>query len=112
MEWGGIIIYHFPPNIPHQVKLQINWNYSKLHSFYQVEGQATEILESKLGLKLELEKIEKQVKSEVPAPVIQNNSEELAKVSLFLFSADRPFYRVSKKTPLMDKLITSLWVRP
>ena len=105
MEWGGIIIYHFPP---HQVKLQINWNYSKLHSFYQVEGQATEILESKLGLKLELEKIEKQVKSEVPAPVIQNNSEELAKVSLFLFSADRPFYRVSKKTPLMDKLITSL----
>ena len=46
-----------------------------------VEGQATEILESKLGLKSELETLRKKIEEEKPKIVVEDNSEELAKLN-------------------------------
>ena len=49
----------------------------------QVESQATEILESKLGLKMELENLQKQFDDEKvkdPQVIVEDNSEELKKV--------------------------------
>ena len=49
----------------------------------QVESQATEILESKLGLKMELENLQKQFDDEKvkdPQVIVEDNSEELEKV--------------------------------
>ena len=46
-----------------------------------VEGQATEILESKLGLKMELETLRKKIEEEKPTVVVEDNSEELAKLN-------------------------------
>ena len=46
-----------------------------------VEGQATEILESKLGLKMELETLQKKIEEEKPTVVVEDNSEELAKLN-------------------------------
>ena len=46
-----------------------------------VEGQATEILESKLGLKMELEALQKKIEEEKPTVVVEDNSEELAKLN-------------------------------
>ena len=50
-----------------------------LFRFIQVEGQATEILESKLGLKKELETLQMKV-GEKSSTTVVDNSEELAKV--------------------------------
>ena len=53
----------------------------------EVEGQATDILQSKLGLKMELENLQKKALEEKPVPIIEDNSLELAKVGLhFTFS--------------------------
>ena len=47
-----------------------------------VEGQATEILDSKLGLKMELDNLQKKIEEEKPtAIVVEDNSEELAKLN-------------------------------
>ena len=51
----------------------------------EVEGQATDILQSKLGLKMELENLQKKALEEKPVPIIEDNSLELAKVGLHIF---------------------------
>ena len=52
-----------------------------------MEGQATEILESKLGLKKELESLQRKVVDEKPTVVVEDNTQELAKVQIF-FNAE------------------------
>merc|ERR1711953_1131364 len=46
-----------------------------------VEGQATDILQSKLGLKMELENLQKKALEEKPVPIIEDNSMEMEKLS-------------------------------
>ena len=52
---------------------------------FQVEGQATDILQSKLGLKMELENLQKKAMEEKPVIISEDNSLELAKVGLRIF---------------------------
>ena len=48
--------------------------------FLKVEGQATDILQSKLGLKMELENLQKKAMDEAPLVIKQDNSMEMEKV--------------------------------
>ena len=47
-----------------------------------MEGQATDILQSKLGLKMELENLQKKAMEEKPVIISEDNSLELAKVDM------------------------------
>ena len=47
---------------------------------FQVEGQATDILQSKLGLKMELENLQKKAMDETPLVIKEDNSMEMEKV--------------------------------
>ena len=47
-----------------------------------MEGQATDILQSKLGLKMELENLQKKAMEEKPVIITEDNSLELAKVDM------------------------------
>ena len=47
-----------------------------------MEGQATDILQSKLGLKMELENLQKKAMEEKPVIISDDNSLELAKVDM------------------------------
>ena len=46
----------------------------------KVEGQATDILQSKLGLKMELENLQKKAMDEAPLVIKQDNSMGMEKV--------------------------------
>ena len=46
----------------------------------KVEGQATDILQSKLGLKMELENLQKKAMDQTPLVVKEDNSMEMEKV--------------------------------
>ena len=64
----------------------------KVAIFLQVESQATEILESKLGLKMELEKLQKSFDDEKvkePQVVVEDNSEELDKVKQSFYQSPK-----------------------
>ena len=50
-----------------------------------MEGQATEILESKLGLKKELESLQRKMADEKPTVVVEDNTQELAKVQILFY---------------------------
>ena len=50
-----------------------------------MEGQATEILESKLGLKKELESLQRKMTDEKPTVVVEDNTQELAKVQILFY---------------------------
>ena len=47
---------------------------------FKVEGQATDILQSKLGLKMELENLQKKALDERPLVITEDNSMEMEKV--------------------------------
>ena len=47
---------------------------------FKVEGQATDILQSKLGLKMELENLQKKAMDETPLVIKEDNSIEMEKV--------------------------------
>ena len=47
---------------------------------FKVEGQATDILQSKLGLKMELENLQKKAMDETPLIIKEDNSMEMEKV--------------------------------
>ena len=47
---------------------------------FKVEGQATDILQSKLGLKMELENLQKKALDETPLVIKEDNSMEMEKV--------------------------------
>ena len=48
--------------------------------YFKVEGQATDILQSKLGLKMELENLQKKAMDETPLVIKEDNSMEMEKV--------------------------------
>ena len=54
-----------------------------------MEGQATEILESKLGLKKELESLQRRVADEKPTVVVEDNTQELAKVQILFYFVEQ-----------------------
>ena len=54
-----------------------------------MEGQATEILESKLGLKKELESLQRKVADEKPTVVVEDNTQELAKVQILFYCGEQ-----------------------
>ena len=54
-----------------------------------MEGQATEILESKLGLKKELESLQRKVADEKPTVVVEDNTQELAKVQILFYFVEQ-----------------------
>ena len=54
-----------------------------------MEGQATEILESKLGLKKELESLQRKMADEKPTVVVEDNTQELAKVQILFYFVEQ-----------------------
>ena len=54
-----------------------------------MEGQATEILESKLGLKKELESLQTKLADEKPNVVVEDNTQELAKVQILFYCGEQ-----------------------
>ena len=54
-----------------------------------MEGQATEILESKLGLKKELESLQRKMADEKPTVVVEDNTQELAKVQILFYCGEQ-----------------------
>ena len=54
-----------------------------------MEGQATEILESKLGLKKELESLQRKMADEKPTVVVEDNTQELAKVQILFYRGEQ-----------------------
>ena len=54
-----------------------------------MEGQATEILESKLGLKKELESLQRKMTDEKPTVVVEDNTQELAKVQILFYFVEQ-----------------------
>ena len=54
-----------------------------------MECQATEILESKLGLKKELESLQRKMADEKPTVVVEDNTQELAKVQILFYFVEQ-----------------------